>query len=96
MTLHCPVACRDVDRSDQRKQCTDAHPKCSDWAAQGGCDDRDVKNACAMSCDNCVGKHRKSVDQPELSSDFCVDIFDTATCKFWAEAGECEKNPTVR
>lgn len=93
--MHCPISCRVLDGSDQdhRKQCTDVHPKCSDWAKEGDCDaTRNIGTLCAKSCNNCVGKHRRLIDAPESS---CVDIHDTSGCKFWAEAGECEKNPTV-
>jgi hypothetical protein len=97
MALQCPVACRDIDRSDQRKQCTDVHPKCSDWAKEGECDDeKDVKHFCAKSCDHCL-VYRKLVEDEsssvDSSSSSCVDSNDT--CNFWAEAGECQSNPTV-
>jgi hypothetical protein len=94
MASHCPVACRDIDRSDQRKQCTDVHPKCSDWAKAGECTDGAVKRVCAKSCDHCVGGKRKFVEK-ETPPDSCVDIDDLDLCKLWAGAGECKNNPTV-
>jgi hypothetical protein len=96
MAVHCPIACRDIVQGDQRRQCTDVHSKCPDWAKEGECDDRVVKIWCAKSCDNCVvGNNRKLVDD-EPSADSCADIHDQKYCKFWAEAGECQKNPKVR
>ncbi|GKY95435.1 hypothetical protein MPSEU_000505000 [Mayamaea pseudoterrestris] len=85
-------------------ECEDLHERCSLWAIAGECEvnPKDMKKYCRKVCKFCFdeGDEGDEDDDNDDDDDTVVDeqIADCKDthelCSFWAEHGECQKNPT--
>jgi hypothetical protein len=86
MKKYCPVSCRDMPVSRHRMDCKDAHPKCTEWARIGECqNNNDMKKFCPLSCETCTNNEPRemTVDSThEDDDDSCVDHHEL--CLGWA------------
>jgi hypothetical protein len=72
-------------------ECKDAHPKCSEWAEIGECENNDeMEQFCPLSCETCTNEdgNRRDDDDDEDDDyeeehiDSCVDHHQL--CSGWA------------
>jgi len=75
--------------------CTDSNSNCANWASQGECDKNPdyMLDNCCQSCK--TGTATTTTAPPTTTTPTptggCSDANDN--CKYWAENGECKKNP---